>query len=208
MYGPLPQLPGQDPWAYKAYLLPWQAKGFKCWWVLGVFVELLYGSSQQEDVGQVIAHNINRWVGWTEAFLPQQCCIRRGIDKRGRDRVWHRLLLEPSASTTGLLSWLVCVSCLAKDEVPELCLQCLDSFLHHFVGHMDIDLFLPLDPELANAFVHPGSVHHVGIGEEIPIEGAYIWLQPIIDGMEGVTQDLFMRWCSIMDQHGHVTEGK
>ena len=136
IYGPLQPLPGGRPWSYKAYTMACQVAGLKVWWVLGVFAEVVFGGSRQEEVAQVMKGGLTRWLGWTDHYLASPWSLRRGIDRRGRDTRWHRIHLEATASATGMLAWLVCCSACAREGVPELCYQVLDSLPHHFRGHV------------------------------------------------------------------------
>ena len=130
------------------------------WWVLGFFVEVLFGQQRQRDVGNVVSNNLSRWIGWTNALLTDVCAIRRGIDNMGRDKAWHWLLLEPCASTTGLLAWLVSCCCFCRDAVPELAFEVLHALLSHFLGALDFVLQFPMSKDAPLAFVVMGSVSH------------------------------------------------
>ena len=106
-YGPLPFLPSAPRAAYKNYSLAWQTRGIRQWWVLGIWVECIYGIAGKSEAVNHMASQWGRWSRWVAPLLPLSCALRRSNDKRGRDKSWTRMLLETCASTAGLLSWLV-----------------------------------------------------------------------------------------------------
>eukprot|EP00974_Lingulodinium_polyedra_P021595 2085617-Lingulodinium_polyedra.AAC.1 len=60
----------------------------------------------------------------------------------------------------------------------------------------------------AQAFVLVGSLHHPEQGSEVPVDNGYFWIQPIIEAMEGVEQDLFQRFCALADGQGWIEGGR
>lgn len=208
LYGPLPPACGQTRWNYKLYRLPWMVRGCRLWWALGVFIQVMYAAPSYKDVGRVATNHWQRWLTWTACFVDPPCAFRKAIDKSGKDRSWFRFLLEGTASTAGLLAWLVCCSVEGREDTPRMAAQLLESLCSFFLGHMDIQLHVPLDPSMAAAFLFEGCTNHPSLAEAVPVDGGQIWLQPILSQMEGVSQNLFHQVCHLLETRGQVENGR
>ena len=93
----------------KVWLLDWHAPGLTRWWEVPPFLAHLFSfaPNERERVGSTISHIWPQWTKKLGTHWPARLCLRKAVDRSGRQKDWERLLPEATFSTLGLLTCLV-----------------------------------------------------------------------------------------------------
>ena len=100
--------------------------------------------------------------------------MRKGIDRRGLDKHWARVLPEHMFSTTGLLAILLGQCTSGRKPHPSHVHNVLESFLSNRVRQSSFDIALPLDAELSTAYSFAGLQAPQALCQQLPLDGLYL----------------------------------
>ena len=148
---------GEPPTAMQQWLLPWHCKGLQQWWCAGDVVHAYHQGLAPEAVPRYMLNSWARWSGYCQFFAPCLVALRKGIDRRGQDKHWSRVLPEHCLSTTGVLAILLGQALTCRVPDPDSVLHVLCVFLNDRLRGADVDLLLPLDKTYVEAYCVAGG---------------------------------------------------
>ena len=87
-----------EPQSFEVWKVPFHCKGVQHWWCAGDIVYAMGlgfdDGGQLASVARYILDSWNRWIGFLSPFASPFVCLRKGIDRRGRDTHWSRMFPE------------------------------------------------------------------------------------------------------------------
>ena len=169
-------------WAMNCYTF-----GCRFWWVVGDVVMLFHPRCPPDKVVKYANNSWDRWSSYCQEVAPAELSMRKGLDRSGRERHWHRCLPEHTLSTTGLLCVLVNQILLCRSPDPIFPEHTLKTFLSNALANANSEILLPLDPGLANAYCSAATKIPASLCSELPTERGEFWIRPWLDNSEGNT---------------------
>lgn len=163
----------------KVYLSAWVFPG--AWWEVRLLAGV-WGLAPKTFIANMMKNYWKRWSVVLEGLcLPLQLCLRKGIDRQGKDLYYMRSLPEHSLSTMGLLvitSWRFCSS--RGDGTRAQAAAFLSSFLSIFFDGEDVELLIDADSSID---CRPGSVpSSASVG--VPIDDGRVFLKPLMEALK------------------------
>lgn len=131
------------------------------------------------------------WAMWTrkvQALFPARLCLRKGIDRSGRTRLWDRCLPEATASTLGLVTLLAQLAVSSRDIPRSAFADVLHGFLQAFLREVDGTLLVLLDKDLAEGYSHPGVVAPAALCTPVSLVEGQLLFGPLVANTTGGRQ--------------------
>ena len=174
----------------KVWTMSWYTPGLTRWWVLGCFLSEIYEGDAREQIGKLMSSSWSHWASWVEDLCPARVAFRSPIDRTGRDADWDRCVPEHTASTTGLLCWLLTNAHRTYGGQGRAYFTAMKLFVDKWVGDTDLELRVPLDKEMAAGYCFPGVRAPASLCASLPMDGAQIWVAPFLEQSEGLLRSM------------------
>ena len=198
---------GEPPTAIQQWLLPWHCKGLQQWWCAGDVAHVFHQSLAPDQAPRYLLNSWGRWSGYCEFVAPCLVALRKGIDRRGRDKHWSRMLPEHSVSTTGLLAILLGQALHCRVPAPDSVLHVLCVFLNDRLRGAHVDLLLPLDQTYVDAYCFAGGQAPVPLCARLPVDGSRIHVEPFLAQAQGLTKVRLAALFSALTDRGDIANG-
>ena len=177
----------EEPGSMQSWSLGFYALGARVWWTVGDVCMLIHPGLAPGKVVQWMNNNWLRWESYCSKVGSIGLCMRRSIDRQGRDKGRHRCLPEHCFSTTGLLTPLIRQIKDRRAPDPVIVSEALEAWLKKMLSGVETSLLAPLDLDIAIAYRHTAVKTPDHICAKQLVEGHEIWISHVIEQAEANT---------------------